>query len=526
MSKKKTNKRLERLFAGVDQEQAKPLSSAGKGTGETKPSNLPVPARPRAAPPKPAPVSPEEAGALASMVSSSTGAMSLAFRTDESNWATLRVVDDSAPRSWAVEDQMLVKQVADQLSLALENARLFKDTQARAEELAILNEMGHDLTNALEVRGIYETIYKYTSRLMDTTDFFIAVYDRENNIITLPFAMFNGEPAEVPPRRLGEGLTDHILKTKKTIFLPDNVAAQMKTLGIDMILIGDQRPAQCWLGVPLLAGEEILGAIVVQSVSAPRLFNERQRDLLQAIGSQSAIALENARLFQLTESSERELRTLFTSMTDVILVLSKDGTYVRIAPTNPSRLFKTPTELLGKKIPDLLPAALSKSFMGTIHKALMSDGPVEFEYEMGIEDKSYWFDATVTKLDHDNVFWIGRDITERKIAEKALEKRNEYLAAAAEIGRLVTSTLDLNTIFTRTVNLVSERFGFYHAAIFVVEETGFSAVLREATGSAGSEMKRQEHSLPVNELSIVGKVAMMQRRNWRLPLSGRAKRLR
>ncbi len=102
----------------------------------------------------------------------------------------------------------------------------------------------------------------------------------------------------------------------------------------------------------------------------------------------------------------------------------------------------------------------------------------------------------------------ARLFQETKRVQEELKRQNEYLAAAAEIGRLVTSTLDLNTIFSRTVNLVCERFGYYHAAIFVVEETGFNVSLREATGPAGAEMKAKGHSLPINDKSIVGKVAL------------------
>jgi signal transduction histidine kinase/DNA-binding response OmpR family regulator len=106
----------------------------------------------------------------------------------------------------------------------------------------------------------------------------------------------------------------------------------------------------------------------------------------------------------------------------------------------------------------------------------------------------------------------ARLFQETKRAEETLKRQNEYLGAAAEIGRLVTSTLDLNTIFSRTVNLVRERFGYYHAAIFVVEEAGFNIVLREATGRAGAEMKARQHNLPVNESSIVGRVALPETR--------------
>ena len=122
--------------------------------------------------------------------------------------------------------------------------------------------------------------------------------------------------------------------------------------------------------------------------------------------------------------------------------------------------------------------------------------------------KPYWFLANLSKLDENNVFWVARDITERKKSEEAIRRRNEYLAVSAEIGKLVTSTLDLNSIFARTVNLINERFNFYHAGIFIVEETGFNAALREATGEAGAEMKERKHTLQLNEKSIVGKVTL------------------
>ena len=102
---------------------------------------------------------------------------------------------------------------------------------------------------------------------------------------------------------------------------------------------------------------------------------------------------------------------------------------------------------------------------------------------------------------------VHQDITERKLSEELLKRRNDYLAASAEIGRLVTSTLDLNTIFTRTVNLISERFGFYFAAIYNIEEGCFQAVLREATGEAGEKMKAQRHTVAVGSQSIIGKAA-------------------
>jgi transcriptional regulator with GAF, ATPase, and Fis domain len=96
--------------------------------------------------------------------------------------------------------------------------------------------------------------------------------------------------------------------------------------------------------------------------------------------------------------------------------------------------------------------------------------------------------------------------SETRQAQERLLKQNERLSAAAEIGRIVTSTLDLDSIFGRTVNLLSERFGYNHAAVFLVDEAGVTANLREATGKAGAEMKARGHSLPINPRSLVGRV--------------------
>ncbi|MFT3894805.1 MAG: GAF domain-containing protein [Anaerolineales bacterium] len=54
--------------------------------------------------------------------------MSLAFQMGQTTWATLQVIDEAEERRWTPDEQLLVKQVADQLSLALENAQLFQET--------------------------------------------------------------------------------------------------------------------------------------------------------------------------------------------------------------------------------------------------------------------------------------------------------------------------------------------------------------------------------------------------------------
>jgi signal transduction histidine kinase/DNA-binding response OmpR family regulator len=86
------------------------------------------------------------------------------------------------------------------------------------------------------------------------------------------------------------------------------------------------------------------------------------------------------------------------------------------------------------------------------------------------------------------------------------QRRAQQLEIAAEVSRLATSTLETGTLLSRAVNLLRERFGFYHTSVFLLDEQGKNAVVREATGTAGVQMKENKHSLAVGSRSIIGQV--------------------
>src|SRR5215207_2151483 len=166
--------------------------------------------------------------------------LSLAFQAGQNSWATLQVLDESEKRVWSQDEQLLVKQVADQLSLALENARLFQETQSRAEELSVLNEMARELSTKLDTTEIAEVVYRYTSRLMDTSYFFIALYDEKNEEKHYPLAFEEGNRIQLSPSKLGTGgFSDHIIRNKKPVFAPDNVLHHMRMLGIEFIPLAE-----------------------------------------------------------------------------------------------------------------------------------------------------------------------------------------------------------------------------------------------------------------------------------------------
>lgn len=101
-------------------------------------------------------------------------------------------------------------------------------------------------------------------------------------------------------------------------------------------------------------------------------------------------------------------------------------------------------------------------------------------------------------------------IAEIRILTNALEgqvaERTSQLAAVNEIAATVSSTLDITEVMVRTVNLIRDRLGFYHVSIFLLDDKGEYAVVRESTGEVGRQLKDRGHRLAVGSQSIIGYV--------------------
>ncbi|MBE7433199.1 MAG: diguanylate cyclase [Anaerolineales bacterium] len=119
-------------------------------------------------------------------------------------------------------------------------------------------------------------------------------------------------------------------------------------------------------------------------------------------------------------SSEAELRALFASMHDVVLVIDREGVYRKIGPTNPGLLVRPPAELLGKNLRDVFPSGEAELFRTVVERVLKTNQVAHIEYELLINSQPLWFEATISPLDADSTLWVAHDITHRKEIEEAL----------------------------------------------------------------------------------------------------------
>ena len=94
--------------------------------------------------------------------------------------------------------------------------------------------------------------------------------------------------------------------------------------------------------------------------------------------------------------------------------------------------------------------------------------------------------------------------------EKKVDERTSQLKAINEVGRVATSTLDPDELINRVVTLITEEFGYYYSALYLIDQTNKWAELRDATGEAGRVLKESAHRLEVDNSNIVGRALRSQ----------------
>ena len=202
----------------------------------------------------------------------------------------------------------------------------------RVTDLSTLSATGQALAASLEVDTILALLREQLPRVMPADSLFVALYDTEHDEISFPLVIEEGQNAQLASRRASDGLTEYLLHTRQPLLIPQDVAARVAALGVTPM----GRPALSWVGVPLIAGRDVLGVLALQTFNAEAAhFTTEHRDLLVIIASQLAVALNNARLYKRTDTAlaqrVQELSSILDTTTEGILLLDSDA---RVLTTN------------------------------------------------------------------------------------------------------------------------------------------------------------------------------------------------
>ncbi len=211
-------------------------------------------------------------------------------------------------------DLRLLSTLASSLSVALENARLFNETQRlltetneRAAELAIINSVQQGLAAQLDMQSMYDLVGEKINDIFDAQSIDIALYDRPNRQLMYVYGLERGvrqANMTVPVQMFSAYLLDH-----PQPLLVNDVDAWVAETGIPSVVPAGE-PTRSVLFAPLLVRDEMFGRISLQNIDHTNAFTDADVRLLTTIAASLSVALENARLFDetqrlLSETNER-----------------------------------------------------------------------------------------------------------------------------------------------------------------------------------------------------------------------------
>ncbi|MBI1880534.1 MAG: GAF domain-containing sensor histidine kinase [Chloroflexi bacterium] len=199
------------------------------------------------------------------------------------------------------------------------------------KEVTTLYNIGVAVGSSLDLKEVVKTLYKESSRLIDTSNFAIVLYDELTETLNFRLMVDQGKVVKPMSVRLAEdrGLTGRVLTTQSPLLVPD--------FPVDNSTHSDPKRAdkriRSWLGVPIL--NPVLGNDNAQGVIAlwsykPNAFTDHDLWLLAAIATQAAIAIRNARLFESSQRRAAEMALLNDVARTLSSTLQLDEVLTRI----------------------------------------------------------------------------------------------------------------------------------------------------------------------------------------------------
>lgn len=501
--------------------------------------------------------------------SSDPAAIAIPFQLQENQSGVIELVDESTARRWNEEERLLILEVTDQLHLALENAQLYaaaqrelqdrikaeEEAERRTQELALINQVVSSVSASLDLRTSMQIIINQLAKAFSLVSGSISLLNQDRSSLTV-IADYTKDTRSTMGLAISldsNPAAQQVLTTRKTLILND---AQNDPMLAPLHRVFRWRGVQSVAILPLIVGKDVIGTVSLEIQETGRKLTQDEERLAETIIYQAAASIQNARLFEQTQTALAETELLYrisrsisqasTAQELVSLVVEyampKTAERVTLFMVEANETGKI-TELISTGFQEVTTSyqevniRLSVNEMGLlrelkgdsfiipdIRRSAMDPASRQIFERMGMiglgivplrtsgrligllmvsARQEIQYTAQETRLLETVAVTIAVSLEKQRLLLEA-QRRALELQTAAEIARDTSGTLALDTLLNRIVNMLSERFGFYHASIFLMDDSNTYAVVRESTGTAGEAMKRNHHKVQTGSRSIIG----------------------
>lgn len=370
--------------------------------------------------------------------------------------------------------------ISHNISAAILNADLYRSVKTQLDELKVIHEIGKAITSILDVEELLPNICEEVSKVFNVIGCVLRLIEGDTLQIKASYGLPDATKQEMT-LRIGEGIAGHVAITGKPLLVDDTskMPENLRVPGIEATSV---------LCVPLTIGEKVIGTLGLYDKKdewGVTTFTQDDLNSLITFASASSIAIENARLYMTELEKEKEvtqtkdyLKSLIDDSADAIITSDTDGIITSWNKGAENIYGFTEDEVLGRFLP-MVPAFLAeeeKTFIDKIREkeTLRNIETIRQTKNGRLIEISLTLSPILDSSGNvSGISGISRDISEKKMVEKELIRKNQELSRLFFINSVVRSTLDLDRLLKMVLTVVTmgDGLGFNRAILFLVNES-------------------------------------------------------
>ncbi len=332
----------------------------------------------------------------------------------------------------------------------------------------------------INLNDLYRSIHLGVGSLMEAKNFYIALYDKVEDKLMLPYFVDEKDNYDGQPYPAGKGLTELVIRSGLPRLVNDEDHEALCRSG-QVVPVGPA--SQIWLGVPLKKNEETFGAIVVQSYEDRGVYTEQEKQFLVFVSGQIAAAIERKRAeterMKLTAKLEQHvsmLNAVLSSTPESFYIYDLNGRFLFVSDSAAAVLGISSQEMIGKTWQELgYRGEAIERFMAEQAQVLATGETLIRETAVIENDETRYFEYSLNPVhnkQHEFIMLvtISREITERKRAEEALRHTQKIESLGILAGGVAHDFNNLLVAMLSQNSLALAKLSPGHAAYAHIEK--------------------------------------------------------
>ncbi len=387
------------------------------------------------------------------------------------------MVQSKDPYIYGQDEINLLTIISHNISSAIQNAELYRNVKSQLDELRVIHEIGQAVTSILNIDELLPYICEEVSKAFNVSGCILRLVEGENLKVKASYKIPDSINHE-RPLAIGQGIAGQVALNGKPLLVDKSTAMNenLHILGVKATSV---------ICAPLSIGEKITGTLSLYDKKdewGVTTFTEGDLNSLITFASASSIAIENARLYKNELEKEKEvtqtkdyLKSLIDYSADAIITSDTDGNITSWNRGAENIYGFKEDEVIGTFLP-MIPAFLveeEKAFIDKIRQkeTLRNIETIRQTRNGRLIEVSLTLSPIIDAAGNvSGISGISRDISEKKMVEKELIRKNQELSRLFFINSVVRSTLELDKLLQMVLTVVTmgDGLGFNRAVLFLV----------------------------------------------------------